>query len=70
MSGAVPAADQGPSAQALRVIEAQRHADEIVSRVAAGELEADALALELGKAYGATLQALARSLTKAVRGAA
>lgn len=53
---------------ALRTIEAQRQADEVVRRLCAGEIDSEALAIELAKADGEIgLQALARSLTKAVQ---
>jgi len=55
--------------QALRTIYAQRHADDVIRRVREGELDADALAVELAKSYGVNLQALARAVCKAVRGA-
>jgi len=63
-----PDAALRPSAHALLTIEAQRHADDVVRRLIAGDLDAEGLALELGKAYGTGLQALARALTKAVQG--
>ena len=56
----------GAAELALRVIEAQQHADALVQRVLGGELDAEGLALELGRAYGIGLQALARSLVKAI----
>lgn len=58
----------GSADYALRVIEAQQHADAIVRRVQAGALDAEGLALELGKAYGVNLLALARALVKALEG--
>lgn len=65
------ATDRAPhAAHALAVIAAQQHADALVQQLRAGELDAEGLALELAKAYGLSLQALARALTKAVRGAA
>ena len=69
----MPAADHdsvpgctGAADLALRTIAAQQRADAIVQRVQAGELDAEGLALELGKAYGPTLRALARSIVKAI----
>jgi hypothetical protein len=56
----------GSADHALRVIAAQQHAEAVVRGVQAGELDADGLALELGRAYGLGLQALARALVKAL----
>ena len=56
----------GSADHALRVIEAQRHADAIVQRVQAGELDAEGLALELARMYGLEIQAAARAIVKAI----
>lgn len=56
----------GSADLALQVIAHQQRADAIVQRVRAGELDADSLALELGKAYGVALRQLARALCKAI----
>lgn len=56
----------GSADRALQVIEAQRQADALVEQVRAGELDAEGLAIELAKAYGHTLQALARAIAKAI----
>lgn len=59
----------GLADRALLTIAAERHADGIVRGVQAGELDAEGLALELGRAYGIVgLQALAlaRAIVKAL----
>lgn len=58
----------GAAGLALQVIAHQQHADAVIARVRAGELDAEGLTLELGKAYGLGLQALARALVKALEG--
>ena len=60
---------EGAGDHALRVIAAERHADYVLEQVRLGKLCADDLALELGKAYGPTLRALARAIAKRVQGA-
>lgn len=59
----------GSADHALRVIEAERHAAHVLEQVRLGKLSADDLALELGKAYGPTLRALARAIAKTMQGA-
>jgi hypothetical protein len=66
-AGALEPAER-PSHTALKTIEAQRQADQVVRQLVAGEIDAEGLALVLAEAYGAKLQALARALTKAARG--
>lgn len=58
----------GAADRALLTIEAQRHAEHLLEQVRLGALDAEGLALELGRAYGIGLQALARSLCKAITG--
>lgn len=72
----MPAADhdsppgcEGAGDHALRVIAAERHAAYVLEQVRLGKLSADELALELGKAYGPTLRALARAIAKSMQGA-
>lgn len=58
----------GLADRALLTIEAQRHADGIVQRVRAGQLDAEGLALELARMYGLELRTMARSVVKALAG--
>lgn len=56
----------GAADRALRVIAAQQHADAVIARVRAGQLDAEGLALEVAPLYGLGLQALCRAVCRAI----
>jgi len=59
----------GSADHALRVIAAQQHADAIVQRVRAGELDAEGLALEVASLDGTGRLAFCRALCRSIEGA-
>lgn len=58
----------GAADRALLTIAAQQHADAVIARVRAGELDAAGLTLEVASLYGLGLQALCRAVCRAIEG--
>lgn len=59
-----------PADHALQVAKQHAEADKLVRRVQAGEVDAEAFALELARSYGSRLRAISRAVCRALQRAA